>query len=268
MRRMSKAQQRMILLMAGAVTLVVLGMVGLLGPVKNLFGAASKPFASGFSGIGSNLAGGWDVVTSASSLASENQQLRSEVASLKQQVAQNVELKSQNDELRKQLGVGSVRPDALIAAEVIGYQPDNYRQFITIGRGSRDGVKKGMAVVSQGSLVGTIQEVNSTTSKVFLIIDPNFRVTALDQTAPNRPSGTIHGQIGSGLIMDKIAQNENVQPGDTIVTSGTGSEIPKGLIIGKVQTVDKKDNGVFQTAQVTSDVVFNRLEVVYVVSRP
>lgn len=267
-RRGPKVHNRLFGLLAAAVVVVGLGFIGMLGPAKSLFGAATKPLAGSLSGFGAGLADGWEVVTSAGSLASENSRLRNEVAALRQQVAQNVELKSQNEELRKQLGVGAIRPESLIAAEVVGYQPDNYRQFITIGRGQKDGVKTGMAVVSEGSLVGTIAEVNATSSKVFLIIDPNFRITAIDQTAEGRPTGTVHGQIGSGLIMDKIAQDVTVQPGDTVVTSGTGNEVPKGLIIGRIQSVEKKDNGVFQTAQVTSDVRFNRLEVVYVVQRP
>jgi rod shape-determining protein MreC len=266
--RRSRVNQRLFGLLVFGVTLVLLGALGTLGPLKAAGGFVSRPVAGALSGAGNTVAGLWDVLGSAGSLASENQKLRSEVASLRQQASANAEVKAQNEELRQQLNVGAVRSDNLIAAEVIGYQPDNFRQFITIGRGSSDGLTTGMAVVSQGALVGTIQEVTTTTAKVFLLIDPNFRVTALDQNAPNRPTGTIHGQIGNGLVMDKIAQTETIQPGDTIVTNGTGSEIPKGLIVGRVQTVDKKDNGVFQTAQVTSDVPFNRLEIVYVVSRP
>jgi rod shape-determining protein MreC len=254
-------------LAAGAL-LAGLGAAGLLTPVQDAVSYVSRPLASVFSGTGNTVAGWWQVVGSSGRLASDNQQLRTEVAGLRQQLSQSTELRAQNQQLRAQLGMGEVRADTLVAAEVIGYQPDNFRQFITIGRGSDDGLRAGMAVVSQGALVGTLQDVSPTTAKVFLIIDPNFRVTGLDQMAPNRPTGTIHGQIGSGLMMDKIAQNETIQPGDTIVTTGTGTEIPKGLIIGRVQTVDKKDNGVFQTAQVTSDVQFNRLEIVYVVARP
>jgi rod shape-determining protein MreC len=266
--RRTRASQRLLVIMAVGVFVVILGTTGLLRPVRSMVGVASRPFASVFGSVGNGVASFWQVVTSASGLAKENQELRSQVASLRQQVSQDAELHAQNEELRKQLGVGAVRADSLIAAEVIGYQPDNFRQFITIGRGSNDGLKNGMAVVSQGALVGTLQDVTATTSKVFLLIDPNFRVTALDQTAATRPSGTIHGQIGNGLVMDKIAQNEVIQPGDTVVTSGTGDEIPKGLIIGRIQTVDHQDNGVFQTAQVTSDITFNRLEIVYVVARP
>lgn len=266
--RRQKINRRLTALLALAVVIVVLGAAGWLKPVQAAAGWLARPVVGTLSGASASIANWWSVATSVGSLASDNKRLKGQVAALQQQLSQQAELLAQNNELRKQLAVGAVRPEKLIAAEVIGYQPDNFRQFLTIGRGSNDGLSSGMAVVSQGTLVGTLQDVTPTTAKVFLLIDPTFRVTALDQDSPNRPTGTIHGQIGNGLIMDKIAQNELVKPGDTIVTTGTGAEIPKGLIIGRVQTIDKKENGVFQTAQVTSDITFNRLEVVYVVARP
>ncbi|TAK88825.1 rod shape-determining protein MreC [Patescibacteria group bacterium] len=268
MKRGRSVQRKILGLMAIGLLLVALGSAGLLRPVQSGVATIGAPFAGILSKMSASTSGWLTAATSIGGLAKENQQLRSEVADLKQRLSQEVEVAAQNDELRKQLNLGGVRPDKLIGAEVIGYQPDNFRQFITIGRGSTDGVRSGMAVISQGALVGTVQEVTPTTAKVFLVIDPTFRVTALDQDAPNRPTGTIYGQIGGGLVMDKIAQTETVSPGDTVVTAGTGSEIPKGLIIGKVQTVERRDNGVFQVAQVTSGVAFNRLEVVYVVSQP
>lgn len=267
MRRRS-VNRRIIGLVALGVIIVIAHNVGLLRPFTAFISTISKPFEHQLSQAGSGIGHWINVVTTAGKLGDENQQLRAEVASLRRQVSQTTEIKAQNDELRKQLGVGGLRPDRLIAAEVIGYQPDNFRQFITLGRGSRDGLKNGMVVVQQGALIGTLQDVGPNTSKVFLMIDPNFRVAALDQDAPNRPTGIIHGQIGSGLIMDKIAQNETVKPGDTVVTSGLGNDIEKGLIIGRVQTVSKQDNGVFQTAQVTTDIQFSRLEIVYVIARP
>jgi rod shape-determining protein MreC len=208
------------------------------------------------------------VIGNAGQLGAQNQRLKDQVAALQQQLSQDTETKSQNAALRAQLGVGGVDPDRLVAAEVVGYQPDNFRDFLTIARGSKDGISAGMAVVEQGELVGTIQNVGPHTAQVFLVIDPNFRVAALDQDQSDRPTGTIHGQIGSGLEMDQIAQNETVKPGDTIVTSGLGGSVEKGLIVGHVQTIAKQDNGVFQTAQVTSAIQFSRLEIVYVVVRP
>lgn len=255
--------------------LLVLGMLliaanaaGWLGPFKSVLSALTQPLAAASSGWGASLGKAFDLLTPVSQLSAENQRLKAEVAALRQRISADTELKSQNEALRRQLGAGSINPRQLVAADVIGYQPDNFRQFITISRGSRDGIRQGMAVVSSGTLVGTVQEVDLTTAKVFLVIDPNFRVAAIDQDQPDRPTGTIRGQIGNGLVFDKIAQNQTVKPGDTVITSGLGSDIAKGIIIGRIQTVDKRENGVFQSAQVSTDVPFSRLELVYVVARP
>jgi rod shape-determining protein MreC len=266
--RRRNVNQKLIIIIGSGALLVLLGLLGFLKPVGSVVSSISRPFTGAISGVSNGVGNWFSTIGDARNLGSENQQLRSQVASLQQQLSQTGEIRAQNDELRKQLGVGSIRANRLIAAEVVSYQPDNFRQFITIGRGSRDGIRVGMAVVQQGNLVGTISEVSATTSKVFLVIDPSFRVAALDQDSPNRANGTIHGQIGSGLVMDKIAQTDSIKPGDTIVTSGLGNDIEKGLIIGHIQTVNKQDNGVFQSAQVTTEVQFNRLEIVYVIARP
>ncbi|HEX7259336.1 MAG TPA: rod shape-determining protein MreC [Candidatus Saccharimonadia bacterium] len=260
--------RRLVGFMLVGLLLAIANTVGLLSPVTALASAALKPLQASLAGAASGVGGWFNVIGSARELGNENQRLRAEVAALRGQMSRDTEIKAQNDQLRQQLGVGGIRPDRLIAAEVIGYQPDNFRQFLTIGRGSRDGLREGMTVIQQGALIGRLQDVGPSTAKVFLIIDPNFRVAALDQNAPNRPTGTIRGQIGNGLIMDKIAQTETITPGDTIVTSGLGGGIEKGLIVGRVQTVSKQANGVFQTAQVTTDIQFNRLEVIYVIARP
>ena len=266
--RQRNVRRRLLGLIGAGALLVLANTIGLLKPFTSAASVVARPFQSAVNDAGNSAANWFEVVGTAGKLGEENRRLKAEIASLRQTISQDTELRAQNDELRKQLGVGGVRSDRLVAAEVIAYQPDNFRQFITIGRGERDGIKPGMAVVQQGALVGKIQDVTPTTAKVFLLIDPNFRVAAIDQDAPNRPSGTVYGRIGGGLVMDKIAQTEQVKPGDTIITSGLGGDVEKGLIIGRVQTVDKKDNGVFQSAQVTSNVQFSRLEVVYVVARP
>ena len=66
-------------------------------------------------------------------------------------------------------------------------------------------------------------------------------------------------------VMDKIAQSDSIHPGDMVITSGLGGELPKGLVIGRVESVSTRDNAVFQTAQIASDLHFNKLELVFVV---
>ncbi|HVE80702.1 MAG TPA: rod shape-determining protein MreC [Candidatus Dormibacteraeota bacterium] len=259
--------KRLIALTLLGATLAVVNAAGALAPVKAAIAYAIAPAQMTSSQAGSSGAGFFDVLFSINQLSQENKRLRQENASLRQRISQNTELKAENESLRKQLNFTAIEASRLVGGEVIGYQPDNFRHFITINRGSADGIASGMAVVSEGSLVGTISEVTAGTAKVFLVVDPNFRVSGVDQDRPSRPTGTVRGQIGGGFLMDKIAQNEDIRPGDAVITSGLGTNIPKGIMIGRIETVQKLENGVFQNARLVSDLKFNRLEYVYVIVR-
>ncbi len=261
-----KGGQRILITVAIGGLLVAGNYFGYLNAAEGLVGRIVAPISRGFANVGSRVAGFAHFFGSIKDLSTRNHELEREVADLKARLSEDAELRVQNDALRRQLSFGQTAAQQLMPATIIAYQPDNFRAFITIARGSADGLKEGMPVVSEGALVGTITDVQATTAKVFLLVDPDFKVNALDQTNDSRATGTVHGQIGKGLLMDKVPQDQTVAPNDTIITSGLGGGIPKGLIIGTVQSVDRSDNEVFQTAQLVSPVKFNRLELVFVVT--
>lgn len=254
--------QRIIVIIAAGLVLVLANARGWLSPLHRLAAATISPISGVFNHSGSSVGSFFGLVGSIKDLGAENRQLAAENADLRQKLAEDAELRQQNDALRKQLSFGETAARKLIPAEVVSYQPDNFRQFITISRGKADGISVGMAVIAEGSLVGKVNEVSDHEAKVFMVTDPNFKVGGLDQDS--RATGTVSGQLGTGLVMDKIAQNDSVKPGDTIITSGLGGELPKGIIIGRIESVDQKDNAVFQTAQIVSSLKFTRLELVFV----
>lgn len=259
-----KPGNRILVLVAAGLVLVVMNTRGWLSPVKRLASAIFSPAAHLFGGAGSSTGNFFSLVGDVKNLSAENRRLESENADLRQKLVEDAELRQQNDALRRQLSFGESESKQLLPAEVVSYQPDNFRQFLTVSRGSRDGLKVGMAVTAEGrQLVGTISEVSDHEAKVFLLTDPTFRVGGLDQES--RATGTVRGQIGTGLTMEKIAQTDVVKPGDTVITSGLGGELPKGLVIGRVESVDQKDNAVFQSAQVVSELKIPKLELVFVV---
>ena len=253
----------MIAVIAAGIALVWVNQLGLLNPVKAVLSYALTPVQRLFAGAGSGVGGFFGTVTQIRTLADSNAQLEQQVGELHRRLSDDTELRRENESLRRQLNFGTTAVANLIPAQVVAYQSDNFRQFLTINRGSRDGLKEGMAVVSEGYLVGKITEVMPASSKVFLVVDPAFRVNAIDQTS--RASGTIHGQIGNGLVMDKVAQSDTITVGDTIITSGLAGDLPPGLLVGQVESVSSKDNAVFQSAQVTSSLKFSKLELVFAV---
>jgi hypothetical protein len=80
--------------------------------------------------------------------------------------------------------------------------------------------------------------------------------------------GVVEGQGGQQLAMKYLRRTDDVQEGDLIVSSGIGGLFPKGLTIGKVVSVKKKNFGISQTVEVAPAADFNRLEEVTVIDPP
>lgn len=82
----------------------------------------------------------------------------------------------------------------------------------------------------------------------------------------SRAVGVVNGQAGAQPVMDYIAQEADVAVGDEVETSGLGGNFPKGLTIGQVIEVKKRDFDMYQQAVVRPTVDFNRLEFVLVIT--
>ena len=117
-----------------------------------------------------------------------------------------------------------------------------------------------MPVVDEQGLVGRINSVTATTSKVLLITDSSSTVNAILQAS--RLTGIINGAPGSHPVMGFIPQGTEVGVGEVVLTSGMGGSFPKGIPIGQVVDVRQRDVNVFQEAVVRPTVNFGRLEFV------
>lgn len=222
-------------------------------PVKKTTGGV----ASGFKNFFGNLADINQLGDINSDLEKQNKKLLAENVKLK-------ELQLENQVLREQLGFAQHNPNLdLAACQVIGRDPNNFLQFITIDKGSDDGLKKEMPVISEGYLVGKIMEIDKKSSKVFLITNPSSAVNALIQSS--RATGIVKGELGFGLIIESVVQDVKVKQGDVVVTSGIGGVFPKGLVLGEVETVEEKQSNVFKKATIKPYVDFTSLEVVFVI---
>jgi rod shape-determining protein MreC len=147
----------------------------------------------------------------------------------------------------------------------VGTEPNPYLRYVTINVGTLQGVEIGMPAVSGGAvLVGRIAQVGPRTAKVELLTDPDSSVAALLQTS--RVTGLVVGQPDGTLRMEYIPQEENIDVGDIVLTSGLGGVMPKGLVIGQVTEVQKLDYALFQTAIVRPAIDFSRLELLLVIT--
>ena len=151
-----------------------------------------------------------------------------------------------------------------IGADVIGYDPSNWIQAITVNRGSTDGIIRGMAAVQGNYLVGKVIGVGRHTSQILLLLDPTSGVDALVQSS--RVRGIVEGNGRSGAVLQYISPQETVKVGERVITSGMDGVFPKGLVIGIVSEVDKNAGRIFQKISVRPSVKFRRLETVLLVS--
>jgi len=256
--------RRILGLIALGALLVGLQRIGWTKPLNVIADYTITPVNSWFAGLGRGGNGFFGTVTKIGQLASQNAGLTAANADLRQRVSQDAELKVENAELRRVLNFSESHNFNLVVARVVAYQPDNFRQFLTINRGSRDGVKVGQAVVGEGILVGNISNVTPTSAEVFLVSDPDFRVAALSQES--RATGIVSGQLGGGLLLDQVAQSDTISPGDTVITSGLGGEFPPGLIIGTIDSISTAKGAVFQSAKLSNGLTLSRLDLVSVIT--
>ena len=149
------------------------------------------------------------------------------------------------------------------AAAVIGRDPSPFLRYVIINRGSNDGIRRGMPVVTNQGLVGRVDAVIGGASRVQLITDPSSIVSVFLQNS--EADAIMNGSVSGELTLDMLSQDVQVQTGDVVLTSGLGGEYPPDLLIGQVGNIRKRESDLFQEATVQPVVDFSRLEIVLVI---
>ena len=193
----------------------------------------------------------------------ENAALKKEIARLQQEIVHYNEAVIANTRYKKLLDIKETSKIPVVAAEVIGSDLAPWVWSLTIDKGRRDGVGAEMVVLSGAGVIGQIMESSEHTSKVLLLADHNSAVAALVQRS--RVPGILKG-AGDGLCrLAYVGKEEDVEVGDTIITSGTDQIFPKGLLLGTVTAVDKgSGSDLFQIITVKPSVDLKRVEEVLV----
>lgn len=244
--------------------LVFLNPTGFLNPVRNVFLGMLAPFKRVAYTISTSVEGVKEFVSSVGKLKEENRLLMGENKILLAKQAMLSDVKNENDELRNQLNLLPRNKFKLLSADVISQDPNGMGNWLEIDKGSDDGLQDGMPViVSDGILIGRIGEIAPKSSKVVLLTNPKSVVNVA--TIQTGAKGVVKGEYGLGIIFDMILQTDSVQVGDEVVTSGIGSQMPRGLYVGTVQDVHPSDDHLFQQAVVTCPIKISKLQFVFVV---
>ncbi len=193
----------------------------------------------------------------------EDEQLRAEIAELRMRNAQLESRAAEADRLANLLGFRDEHTEVqMVAARVIGASPDPASHIVLIDRGSRDGVRRDMGVITPEGVVGKIFAVYPDTSQVLLLTDKESGVGALMETS--RVQGPVRGTGEPSLMLEYISNEVKVEPGDKIVTSGQDRIFPKDLPVGTVAQVQPDRHSPFQKISVKPTARLDGLEEVLV----
>lgn len=197
-------------------------------------------------------------------LTRRNAELEAEVARLQAQVIELQQQNQQIDVLSALVDFARDRPAYdYVAADVIGRDPSPFLQYVIINRGSDDGLRRGMPVVTAQGLVGRIAAVTAGAARVQLITDA---ASVVNTTLQSTEAGAVlQGSLTGELTLTMIPQDVGVEPGELLLTSGLGGNFPPNILIGQVTGIRSRSFELFQTASVQPVVDFARLEIVLVI---
>jgi len=191
----------------------------------------------------------------------DNEELRRENDALKLQITQLESKAAEADRLALLLNFRKLHMDVpMLGARVIGASAGTATETIDIDRGERDGIKRNMGVITPDGVVGKVIEAYPNTSQVLLLTDKDSGVGAM--LADSRVQSPVGGTGEPLLYMKYVPNDDSVDNGQRVVTSGMDRIFPRDLPVGTI--VDIKPGNPFKQIRVRPAANLERLEEVIV----
>lgn len=240
-----------------AVIIVVLVVVlastlrgGRAGLLADASGGVSGPVARAARAAVGWMEGIYGYIYKYDQLEAENASLRAELAESRQNAINAAEYAEENARLRELLGFAERHEDFTFeSAKITEWSTSNWSSSFTISKGEDNAgnpIEVGDCVVTEyGALVGQIIEVGSTWATVRTVIDSSIDVGALVGEA-----GSVGMCVGDFSLMQDgclkltyLSENAQLVEGEAVLTSGKGTFIPQGLVIGYIRSVLSEASG-------------------------
>src|ERR1700691_1607172 len=194
----------------------------------------------------------------------ENRQLKEQIEQMRLEQVRVREDATQAHRLQSLLAFKEQYIAKTVAAQVIGSSGSDLSRSIYIDKGSNDGVGADMAVITVGGIVGKVLRVYPSTSLVLMINDQSSGGGAMLEKS--RLQGVLRGTANGEVILERVMSDEQVTPGEAVLSSGGDQIFPKGLPVGTVTKVSPGPE-LFLNIRVKPAADLSRLEEVLVITQ-
>ena len=225
--------------------------------------SAISPFEKGIVRLQTGTSNLWHNYIFLRGVRQENRELKNRIEQLQLEQVRLQQDATQARRLQALLGFKEQFIDQTVAAQVIGTSGSEQSRTVYLDKGSDQGIKVGMPVISADGIVGKVIFVEASVSHVLLINDQTSGVgTILERS---RLQGVLKGKATGELALDKVMSEEDLKPGERVLTSGGDQIFPKGLPVGTIDNV--KRGSEFLQVSVKPAASLNHLEEVLVITK-
>ena len=247
----------------------IFAVMGYRGLAKNIVGTVTMPVRWVATVVGDAFEGWGKYFGTMKALNEENQALIDENEVLKEQL-QNAELlEKENERLRDYLDMKNKYPSfAMEEGMVISHSSGNYITNFTLNRGTLHGIAPNMPVITKDGIVGYVVEVGLNWCMVSTLIETATSVGAYI------PRSEVVGIVSGDYSMRHqgtckigyIDAEADIEVGDTVYSSGTGSVYPADLKIGTITAIEANEYDRTLVATITPAVDFSSLKWVMIIT--
>jgi len=200
---------------------------------------------------------------------SENKELKQKVAELEDQSELIDSLKEENEELNSEIGASSsITSQFSATGKVIVRSPVSWYDSLTVKLGKKNNITKKMLALSGGGLIGTVSDVDSTTSSITLLSNgSDFNIPIKITTSSAEVYGLLESYDSDKkcFVITNLNSSVDIEEGDSVVTSGLDGDTVANISVGTVSSVKNSSESLERVVYVTSTADFSDISYVTIV---
>jgi len=223
------------------------------------------PFERAAHAVGSGTRHGWSDYIDLRHVRQQNKDLQQQLTRMRIEQAAIAEDAIQGRRLQALLAFKEQYVGSTVAAQVIGSSGSDQSHVLTIDKGSRDGLRPDMAVITQDGIVGKLRDVFPNTAQVLEINDQTSGAGVI--LASTRIRAILRGTIAGRAQIGNLTADSRIKPGEQVLTSGGDQVYPRGLPVGTIESIAPDPDHQPYTAIVVHPAVnLDRVEEVLVIT--